>query len=68
MKRPSDGYYRTLPDRLGDQLTVSLLILSIIVGFSCDRNGRVALMIVFATVNIGGAIRHVREIRHPCRR
>jgi 4-hydroxyphenylpyruvate dioxygenase len=22
MKRPSDGYYRELPDRLGDQLTV----------------------------------------------
>jgi 4-hydroxyphenylpyruvate dioxygenase-like putative hemolysin len=24
MKRPSDEYYRELPDRLGDQLTVSL--------------------------------------------
>lgn len=29
MKRPSDAYYRALPDRLGDQLTVSLLVLSI---------------------------------------
>jgi hypothetical protein len=24
MKRPGDGYYRGLPERLGDQLTVSL--------------------------------------------
>jgi 4-hydroxyphenylpyruvate dioxygenase len=24
MQRPSDGYYRELPERLGDQLTVSL--------------------------------------------
>jgi hypothetical protein len=23
MQRPSDGYYRELPDRLGDKLTVS---------------------------------------------
>lgn len=25
MKRPSDEYYRDLPDRLGDQLTVSTM-------------------------------------------
>lgn len=26
MKRPGDGYYRSLPERLGDQLTVSLFL------------------------------------------
>jgi 4-hydroxyphenylpyruvate dioxygenase-like putative hemolysin len=33
MKKPSEGYYRELPDRLGDQLTVSSLPVPCIVLF-----------------------------------
>jgi 4-hydroxyphenylpyruvate dioxygenase len=43
MKRPGDEYYRRLPERLGDQLTVRPFWFERIVRFTCYQNGRAAL-------------------------